>query len=47
MGFEYWGFELDADYYKAATERLEREKSMQPLFSPEEIYKQEGLTFDT
>lgn len=47
MGFEAWGYELDADYYKAATERLEREKSMQPLFEPREIYKQEGLTFDT
>ena len=47
MGFEYWGYELDADYFKAATERLEREKSMQPLFEPQEIYKQVGLTFDT
>ena len=47
MGFEAWGYELDADYYKAATERLEREKSMQPLFAPQEIYKQEVLTFDT
>ena len=47
MGFEYWGFELDADYYKAASERLEKEKSMQPLFAPQEIYKQEGLSFDT
>ena len=27
MDFEYWGFELDADYYKAATERLERAKA--------------------
>jgi site-specific DNA-methyltransferase (adenine-specific) len=26
-GFQYWGFELDADYYKAATERLERAKA--------------------
>jgi site-specific DNA-methyltransferase (adenine-specific) len=43
MGFEYWGFELDADYYKAASERLEKEKSMQPLFAPQEIYKQVGL----
>lgn len=48
MGFEYWGMELDADYYKAASERLEKEKSMQPLFSPEEIYKpqQQGLDFE-
>jgi len=27
MGFEYWGFELDADYYKAATERLNKVKA--------------------
>ena len=47
MGFEYWGMELDADYFQAASERLEKEKSMQPLFSPEEIYKpqQQGLDF--
>ena len=48
MGFEAWGFELDTDYFKAASERLEKEKSMQPLFSPEEIYKpqQQGLDFE-
>ena len=46
MGFEYWGFELDADYHKAASERLAKEKSMTPLFEPQEIYKQEGLSFD-
>ena len=27
LGFQYWGFELDADYYKAASERLERAKA--------------------
>ena len=43
MGFEYWGYELDESYFKAAKERLEREKSMQPLFEPQEIYKQEAL----
>lgn len=48
MGFEYWGFELDADYHKAASARLEKEKAQQTLFSPEEIYKpqQQGLSFD-
>ena len=46
MGFEYWGFELDQDYYKAASERLEKEKAMQPLFEPHEIYKQGGLDFE-
>lgn len=46
MGFEYWGFELDADYYKAASERLAKEQATTPLFAPQEIYKQEGLSFD-
>ena len=27
LGFEYLGFELDADYYKMATERLDKHKS--------------------
>ena len=45
MGFEFWGFELDADYYKAASERLEKEKATVPLFEPREIYKQGGLEF--
>ena len=48
MGFDFWGFELDADYYKAASERLAKEQAQQTLFSPEEIYKpqQQGLSFD-
>jgi site-specific DNA-methyltransferase (adenine-specific) len=27
MGFKYWGFELDADYYNSATERLNNIKA--------------------
>ena len=48
LGFDYWGFELDAEYYKAASERLAKEQAQQTLFSPEEIYKpqQQGLRFD-
>jgi len=48
MGFEYWEFELDESYYKAASERLAKEQAQQTLFSPEEIYKpqQQGLSFD-
>ena len=48
MGFEAWGFELDADYYKAASERIAKEQATVPLFSPEEIYKpqQQGLDFE-
>ena len=40
MGFEYWGFELDADYYRAATERLNKVKaqvSMTELIEPPQI----------
>ena len=25
MGFDYWGFEIDEEYYRMATERLEEE----------------------
>lgn len=32
LGFEYWGFELDPDYYKAASERLERARAQVSLF---------------
>jgi len=40
MGFEYWGFELDPDYFKAATERLNEAKaqvSMTELMKPPQI----------
>ena len=40
MGFEYWGFELDADYYRAATERLNKVKaqvSITELIEPPQI----------
>jgi site-specific DNA-methyltransferase (adenine-specific) len=32
LGFDYVGFELDPDYYKAAMERLEAVKSQTNLF---------------
>lgn len=32
MGFQYVGFELDTDYFKAATERLERAKAQVSMF---------------
>lgn len=37
MGFEHWGFELDTDYFNAATERLNKAKaqvSMTELVQP-------------
>lgn len=45
LGFEYWGFELDADYYKAASERLERAKAQVGLLDivPEEKPEQMRL----
>jgi site-specific DNA-methyltransferase (adenine-specific) len=49
LGFDYVGFELDPDYYKAATERLEAEKSQISLFSifdePEPTEKWEQIKF--
>ena len=32
LGFQYVGFEIDSDYYKAATERLEAVKAQTSLF---------------
>ncbi len=32
LGFEYLGFELDTDYYRMATERLEQHKSQLNMF---------------
>jgi len=32
MGFEYLGFELDKDYFKTATERLEKHKAQLNMF---------------
>jgi site-specific DNA-methyltransferase (adenine-specific) len=32
MGFEYWGFELDEDYYKEASERLNAVKAQMKLW---------------
>jgi len=35
LGFEYVGYELDEDYYKAACERIKRFESQTDLFRPE------------
>lgn len=32
MGFEYWGFEIDEDYYKMASERLAEEMAQIRMF---------------
>lgn len=37
LGFEYWGFELDPDYYNSAVERLEAVKAQMTFFDGEII----------
>ena len=37
LGFEYMGFELDEDYFKAATRRLEARKNQMDIFHIEEV----------
>ena len=44
MGFEYWGFELDADYYRAATERLDKAKAQVDIFEACELPKPEQVS---
>lgn len=39
MGFEYVGFELDADYYRDSVKRLEAYRSQPKLFSGAEIFE--------
>lgn len=43
MGFEYWGFELDADYFRAASERIAKEKSQLTIFEATEHAEQIAL----
>ena len=43
LGFQYWGFELDPDYYKAATERLDRAKAQVDIFEAAELPKPEQI----
>lgn len=39
MGFDYVGFELDADYYRESTERIAQFRSQGKLFSGSEIFE--------
>jgi len=36
MGFDYWGCELDADYFRDGNKRFEQEKMKQELFKPQQ-----------
>lgn len=39
MNFQYVGFEIAEDYYRAAVARMEKARSQYSLFTPEEIYR--------
>jgi len=39
MGFDYVGYELDADYYRDSCKRLEAFRAQPKLFTPAEIFK--------
>lgn len=39
MGFEYVGYELDADYYRESSERLAKHRAQGSLFSGREIFE--------
>ena len=43
-GLEYWGFEIDPEYYEKAKERLEREKAQTNLFYEIPIEKTEQIS---
>ena len=46
LGFEYWGFEIDPDYYALATARLEAVKAQISIFDePEPTEKLEQAKF--
>jgi len=50
MGFEYVGYELDKDYYRDSTARLERFRAQPKLFTGTEIFKatqgEQGALFE-
>ena len=39
MGFDFWGYELDADYFAAMEVRFKAHISKPVLFAPEEMYQ--------
>jgi site-specific DNA-methyltransferase (adenine-specific) len=45
LGFEFFGCEIDPDYYAAACERITNAQRQQPLFTREEAYEQEQRPF--
>lgn len=39
MGFDFWGYELDADYFAAMEARFQAHISKPVLFAPEQMYR--------
>lgn len=46
LGFDLTAYELDADYYKAACERVKKHVSQGQLFTPEQISQPKQLTIE-
>jgi len=47
MGFDFWGYELDADYFEAQEARFKAHISKPVLFAPEEMYNfEQAKLFD-
>lgn len=43
-GLEYWGFEIDEEYYRTASQRLNKEKSQINMFEAEKQKKPEEIS---
>ena len=47
MGFDFWGYELDADYFEAMENRFKTHISKPTLFAPEQMYHfEQGKLFE-
>jgi len=47
MGFDFWSYELDADYFEAQEARFKAHTSKPVLFAPEEMYNFEQVKLFT
>ena len=47
MGFDFWGYELDSDYFEAMEKRFKTHISKPTLFAPEQMYNfEQGKLFE-
>ena len=46
MGFDFWGYELDSDYFEAMEKRFKTHISKPTLFAPEQMYHFEQTALD-